>query len=185
MNIHREKLHELLRTRAAKRDELDQRMKADNGDEPMPDEDAKAVDTLIKELEHLEVRIDRCERAIKASAPAKADDDDRDDDEDDDEEKADDDEDDDDKDDDKKRLRRAGSKGMASVIGGTTKGGVRVWARPKGQGFGKNEPGFRVARFMIGLVHRRWHGHEKALEFVDNRFHDDVVTRALNYSVVA
>jgi HK97 family phage major capsid protein len=185
MTKYRDKLHELLRKRATKRQELDALMKADDDDEPMSDDDKDQFEAVMSELQELEDRISRCERAIEASAP---DDDDKaeDDDEEDDDARDDDDEEQDD--DEEKRLRRARrarGKGLASVIAVSTKGGVRVAARPKGTGLGKNEPGFRVARFMIGVVHAKWFGRDKALEFIDNRFHDDVVTRALNYSVVA
>jgi HK97 family phage major capsid protein len=80
--------------------------------------------------------------------------------------------------------------GEAAAAGGvTTRGGMmtragfRVAATPRRQ----PEPGkgFQVARYLIGLAHMRWNGRDKAVEFIENRFHDDMVTRALNVSVVA
>ena len=70
-----------------------------------------------------------------------------------------------------------------------TRGGLRVFPQPRQQPRSKGQ-GFRVARFMIGLVHVKWSGMAKAAEFLDNAFHDDDVTKwfaekALNYSVVA
>jgi HK97 family phage major capsid protein len=174
----REKLHELQRRRAAKRAELETLMT--KADDDMEDGDNSAMDAIMAELQELEDRISRCERAIDASAPDddgdKADDDNGDNgDNDDDDDKPDD-------DDDEKRFRR---RGVSSRTGIIARGGARVWATPKRSPYGGTEKGFRVARFMIGLVHQKWYGRDKALEFIDNRFHDSLVTRALNYSVVA
>jgi HK97 family phage major capsid protein len=183
---YREKLHELQRQRAAKRTELEALMAKDTDDTPLSADDKKAIDALIGELKSLEDRIDRCERAMKAAAPDNDDDDDRDDDD----EKAEGDEDDeedddkpDDDEDEKKRLRLRRSAGTASVTGLVARGGMRVWARPKGRGV--RGQGFQVARFMIGLVHAKWNGREKAIEFIENRFGDSDVAKALNYTVVA
>jgi HK97 family phage major capsid protein len=179
MAQYRDKLHELQRKRAGKRAELDELMKQDDGDEGLDEDGKNKFDQIMAELQELEDRIGRCERAIAAAAP------------DEDEERAegddngDDDNDEEDDDDEEKRARRLRirGKGVVAVNGLATRGGMRVLAQPK------NRPapgkGLRVARFMIGLVHQKWYGRDKALEFVDNRFHDDVVTRALNYSVVA
>lgn len=172
----REKLHELQRKRAAKRAELEALMT--KADEDMEDGDNSAMDAIMAELQELEDRIGRCERAIQASAPDGGDDDDKaeGDDNGDDDDKPDDDE------DDEKRFRRRGISSRTGIVG---TGGARVWATPKRSPLGGSEKGFRVARFMIGLVHAKWSGKQKALEFIDNRFGDDLVTRALNYSVVA
>jgi HK97 family phage major capsid protein len=172
----REKLHELQRARAAKRAELEAFMTKQDDDAPPAADDG--YEQIMAELQELESRIDRCERAISASAP------------DDDEPKAEDDNggnDDDnggnnDDDDEEKRFRR---RGVSSTTGLIARGGARVWATPKRSPYGGTQKGFRVARFMIGLVHQKWYGHDKAVEFIDNRFHDSLVTRALNYSVVA
>jgi HK97 family phage major capsid protein len=187
----RDKLHELQRARTTKRTELEALLAKDTDESPLSDADKAAADALIKELEALEGRIDRCERAIKAAAPDNGDSDDE---EDDDENKAEDDdeEDDDDKPDDdedeEKRLRRIRARnrrGISSTTGIIARGGARVWATPKRSPYGGSQRGYRVARFMIGILHRKWYGTEKAIEFLDNRFHDDVVTRALNTMVVA
>jgi HK97 family phage major capsid protein len=173
---YRDKLHELQRRRAAKRAELDEIMKADDSDDGMNDDDKKRFDEVMAGLQALEERIARCERAMEASVKA-ADNGDEDDKEDDDE---------DEDDDDKKNYRSRGVTGVAGIV---SQGGMRVLARPKNTPV-KTEPGYRLVRFMIGLVQERWHGTQRALEFLDNRFHDDVVTRALrekalDYSVVA
>ena len=182
----REKLHELQRKRAAKRAELTAFMAdKDNGDEPMSGDDQSQFEQIMAELQELEGRIDRCERAIAASAPDEDDDQQRAEGDDDDDNGNGDDDDDDD-DDDEKRLRRVVTRrdrGLSSVTGLVARGGMRVWARPKGHGVrGK---GFQVARFMIGVMHAKWNGREKAMEFIQNRFGDDDVVKALNYSVVA
>jgi|HubBroStandDraft_3_1064219.scaffolds.fasta_scaffold00005_44 HK97 family phage major capsid protein len=64
------------------------------------------------------------------------------------------------------------------------RGGLRIYARPKGRPK-QTGPGFQVARFMIGLAHKRWNGVEKAAQFIENRFGDGEVAKALTYSVVA
>ena len=174
---YREKLHELQRARTAKRAELEALMAKDDGD--MTGEDTSQIDQLVLDLRDLESRIARCEAAISVAAP---DDDgngevdetraaDNDDDEDDDEEKL--------------LQRLLAKRGVSSTTGIIARGGARVWATPKRSPTGGAHKGYRVARFMIGLVHQKWYGHDKAIEFVNNRFHDDIVTRALNYSVVA
>jgi HK97 family phage major capsid protein len=178
MKQFREKLHELQRKRTLKRAELAEWMaKQDDGEEPTSDDEKNRFDQIMAELQELEDRIGRCETAISGSAPddeeaegSKAEDNGGD---------SDDDEDDDDND---KRFRR---RGVSSTTGIIARGGARVWATPKRSPYGGNPKGFRVARFMIGLLHQKWYGRDKALEFIDNRFHDDLVTRALNYSVVA
>jgi HK97 family phage major capsid protein len=178
----REKLHELHRARETKRAELEALMAKDTTDTPLSDDDAKAIDVVIAELEALEVKIARAKRAIKVAAPrTKADDDSdsSDDDEDDDEDKADDEDDDEDKpdDEDKGFRRRAHGGGMIA------RSPARVPARARRHS--KNDPGFAAARFMIGLMHVKWYGQAKALEFMENRFGDARVIRALNYTVVA
>ena len=110
-----------------KRAELDVLMAKDDGEEPMGDDDKNRFDAIMAELQELEGRIDRCERAIAGAAP---DDDEAD------EPKAeggDDDDDDEDDDADEKRLRRVRvrAKGMASVTGLVARGGMRVWASPR------------------------------------------------------
>jgi HK97 family phage major capsid protein len=183
MAAYREKLHELQHKRAAKRAELQELMKQDDGDDGMDDDGKNKFDQIMAELQELEDRIGRCERAIAASAPE--DDEERAEGGDNDDENDEEDDDDDDDDEEDKRLRRlrVRGKGVVAVRGGIGRGGMRVQAQPKRRPApGK---GFRIARIMIGLVHQKWYGHDKALEFIDNRFHDDIVTRALNYSVVA
>ena len=49
-----------------------------------------------------------------------------------------------------------------------TPGGVRVYAQPKSHG--TRGEGYRIARFMIGLLHVKWNGREKACEWLQNRF---------------
>lgn len=174
----REKLHELQRARAVKAGELETLLAKDTAEAPASEEDAKAIEAKIAELEAVDVQIARAKRAIKAAAPrTKADDDSSDDDDDDDENKADDDEsDDDDKPDDEDKSYRRRSPDPS-------RGGTRVPARAKRHT--RNDPGFAIARIMIGLMHQKWYGQRRALEFVDNRFGDDRVTRALNTTVVA
>jgi HK97 family phage major capsid protein len=178
MGEYRDKLHELQRRRAAKRAELAEVMKQDDGDGGMDDDAKTKFDQIMAELQELEDRISRCERAMSASAP-------------DDEDKANGNgngsngDDDDDDDDEEKRFQGPGMTGVTGIIG---RGGARVWARPKNAPV-KYEPGFRLVRFMMALAHERWHGTQKAVEFLDARFGDDIVTRAfrekaLNYSVV-
>lgn len=166
----REKLHELLRKRAAKREELKAFMAKEDGpdDEPTSDDDKNAFEALMAELQELEDRISRCERAIEAAAP------------DGDDENGDDEDEDEDRDDDEEKAMIPRTSAVA--IRGA--GNMRIHARAKRQP-AVMEPGFRVARFMIGLLHKKWNGREKAVEFMDNRFGDDRVTRALNLSVVA
>ena len=178
----REKLHELQRARAVKRGELETLMAKDTAETPLSDDDAKAIDAVIAELQEIGVKIARCKSALKVAAPTKADDgdEDPDDDADDDENKADDDEEDGDNPDDGDKSPRRTTRRDTGIIG---RSAARVPAQPKRTpAKGK---GFAVARFMIGLMHKKWYGQERALEFVDNRFGDDRVTRALNYSVVA
>ena len=179
MMKYREKLHELQRERTAKRAELEALMAKDNGEEPMAGEDVSAIDQLVLDLRDLEARIARCEQAISVAAPeddqqlaaGNGDGDGKPDDDDDDEEKL--------------LQRLLAKRGVSSTTGIIARGGARVWATPKRSPLGGTQQGYRVARFMIGLVHQKWYGRDKAIEFMDNRFHDDVVTRALNYSVVA
>jgi HK97 family phage major capsid protein len=173
MKQFREKLHELQRKRTLKRAELaDWMAKQDDGDEPTSDDEKNRFDQIMAELQELEDRIGRCEEAISGSAP---------DDEEEEGEKAEGGDDSDDEDDDNdKRFRR---RGVSSTTGLIARGGARVWATPRKTG--TPGQGYRVARLMIGLVHQKWYGKDKALEFVDNRFHDDIVTKALNLSVVA
>lgn len=170
-----ERLHELQHKRAAKRTELDELMKQD--EEGGEGADQTRFDEIMAELQELEKRIARCEEAMAASAPA------------DDEGKAEGDSEDDDGDgdgdDEEKRYRRRGVTSVTGIIG---KGGLRVWATPKRHG--RQEPGFQVARFVIGVLHSKWYGAERAGEFISNRFGDDGVAKyfankALNYSVVA
>ena len=171
----REKLHELRRKRAELRTKLEPFIKADedrpNG-EPMGDEDKSAFEAIMAELKELEDRIDRCERALAASVP-KGDGDNGDDD---------DDKPRDDDDDEDKRYRGPGLSGQIGIR--------NLPAYPRARATPQKGPGFRAARFMIGLVHAKWSGAEKAGEFIENRFHDTevakyFVNKALNYSVVA
>jgi HK97 family phage major capsid protein len=181
---YRDKLHELQRKRSALREQVAAFIKQDEDrpeGEPMSDDDKTKFDQIMAELQELEDRIARCERAITAAAPdddqARADNGNGNGNGDDDEDRDDDDED--------KRYRGPGMSGVAGIV---ARGGLRVYARPKRHPIeGK---GFAVARFMIGLVHSKWFGPEKAAEFVTNRFGDDqvakmLVSKALNYSVVA
>jgi HK97 family phage major capsid protein len=66
-------------------------------------------------------------------------------------------------------------------------GGQRAPARAARDPFVgiKDQRGIRAARFVLGLMHARYHkvSIEKAAEFVGNRFGDDLVARALNSSV--
>jgi hypothetical protein len=121
-----ERLHELKRKRALLRQKLDPYLEADRNrpdGEKMPEEDQNAFEAIMAELQELEERIARCERAMSASAPvdetraANGDDDEKPKD------------DDDDKDDDKgyrgpgmtARLRS-----LAGNAGVMTRGGLRV-----------------------------------------------------------
>ena len=79
-----------------------------------------------------------------------------------------------------------GGDGSAAFLGENSRGGLRVWARPKAAPV--EGRGFKAARFIIGVAHRKWFGDDKAAEFIFNRFKDrEVATaiKALNYSVVA
>jgi HK97 family phage major capsid protein len=79
-----------------------------------------------------------------------------------------------------------GGDGSAAFLGENSRGGLRVWARPKAAPV--EGRGYKAARFIIGVAHRKWFGDDKAAEFIFNRFKDrEVATaiKALNYSVVA
>jgi HK97 family phage major capsid protein len=183
--VFRERLHELKQRRAELRKKLEPCSEADitrAAGEAMTKEDSDAFEAIMAELQELEARIERCERAMEAAVPKAADDD-----EDKDKPK-----DDDDKDDDKGYRGPGLDARLRSLVAGggqMTRGGLRVFPQPRQQARSKGQ-GFRVARFMIGLVHVKWSGMAKAAEFLDNAFHDDDVTKwfaekALNYSVVA
>ena len=192
--VIRERVHELKQRRAELRKQLEPFTEKDltrPAGEAMTKEDSDAFEAIMAELQELEARIERCERAVEAAIPKAADDNG------DDKPKDDDDKDDDDKD--KSGYRGPGMTARlrnlvdpaprAAGYGTMTRGGLRVYpaARKTPR---KTEPGFRVARFMIGLVQAKWNGMAKAAEFLDNAFSDDAVTKwfvekALNYSVVA
>jgi HK97 family phage major capsid protein len=79
-----------------------------------------------------------------------------------------------------------GGDGSAAFLGENSRGGLRVWARPKAAVI--EGRGFKAARFMIGIAHKKWFGEDKACEFLYHKFKDlDVIKeiKALNYSVVA
>lgn len=178
MQVDRDKLHELKHKRAKLVEEMRILVKQDEerpDGEAMSEESSAAFDDLKDAIADIEGRITRLETLMMASAP-------------DDEGKAEGGDDDDkpkDKpdDDDDKRFGPYDGKGLASMHGVITPGGVRVYARPKGHG--SIGPGFQIARFMIGVLHAKWNGREKACEFIQNRFGDDIVTRALNTTVVS
>jgi HK97 family phage major capsid protein len=177
MAAYREKLHELKRKRATLRDQLEPYIKADQerpDTEKMSDEDQSAFDAILAQLKELDARIERCERAMEASIPKADDDGDSDD-----KPRRDDDDEDDDK---GARYRGPGMSGRVGIRG------LPVY--PRARKTPQNGPGFQAARFLIGLIHSKWDGPEKAGEFIENRFGDtDVakyfVNKALNYSVVA
>jgi HK97 family phage major capsid protein len=76
--------------------------------------------------------------------------------------------------------------GTAAFLGDMNRGGMRVYARPRSAPV--EGRGFKAARFIIGVAHRKWHGDEKAAEFIYSRFKDLEVAKAvkaLTYSVVA
>jgi HK97 family phage major capsid protein len=184
-----DRVHELKQRRAELRKQLAPFTEKDltrPAGEAMTKEDSDAFEAIMAELQELEERIERCERAVEAAVPkAETDNGDKP-------------KDDDDDDKDKgyrgpgldARLRALADPAPRSAGYGTmTRGGLRAYpqARPQPR---STEKGFRVARFMIGLVHAKWNGMAKATEFLDNAFHDDMVTKwfaekALNYSVVA
>jgi HK97 family phage major capsid protein len=178
---YREKLHELKRKRAALREKLAPFIKADEerpAGEKMAEEDQNAFEAIMAELQELEERIARCERAMENSVPESEQRAANGDGEDDDDDRRDRDDDDD------KNYRGPLVNGRIAANGGRMeRGGLRVY--PRARRSPARGPGFQVARFLIGLVHVKWYGMERALQFIENRFHDGEVAKALNFSVVA
>ena len=173
----RDRLHELKHQKVQKLEELQAWLKQDEdrpAGEPLSTDGQQAYDDLKDAIADIEGRIQRLETLMMASAPDDAKAEDSDDDKP--KDKPDDDDDD-------KRFGPYDGKGIASMHGMITPGGVRVYARPKSHGV--QGQGFQIARFMIGILHAKWNGREKACEFIQNRFGDDMVTRALNLSVVS
>ena len=77
--------------------------------------------------------------------------------------------------------------GSAAFLGENSRGGLRVWARPKAAVI--EGRGYKAARFIIGVAHKKLFGdYDRAADFIFNRFKDADVAKAikaLNIGVVA
>jgi HK97 family phage major capsid protein len=155
-----EKLHELRRRRAALVAKMQEIIKqeddAEEGGGALPTEAVSAFEELKTQIAELDGRIKRLETALEADAQSANGDGDGDgdggggD------------------DDDTKQLGRL-----------VTRGGLRVRVPAEAQRQ-KKGPGLQAARFVIGVLHARWKGYEKAAEFISHRFGDTAVAKALN-----
>lgn len=93
------------------------------------------------------------------------------------------------------RLETALREDASSASDDTSDGDKSMTPRPNKGGFrgapasaapDKPDVGLRVARFLIGVRHAGWNGqnYAKAAEFIQNRFNDSTVAKALNTLVV-
>jgi HK97 family phage major capsid protein len=152
-----EKLHELRRRRAQLAAKMaaivKQEDEADESGEALPQEAVTAFEELKTQIAELDGRIKRLEAALAADAQsANGGGDDNTDNADDD-------------------------KTLGRVI---SRGGIRfrLAAEPSRAHKG---PGLQAARFVIGVLHAKWAGSfEKGAEFVQHRFGDTAVAKALN-----
>lgn len=168
-----ERRRELQRRRAEIVAKMQAIIDKETDDTPLDEEQSNAFDELRSALGALDARLTRIETAMAAEAALATDapgggggDDD------DDEDKGDD-------DDDREDKGRRGNGGFRTRT--RTPGTAR---RDPFKGL-REKRGIRAARFVIGLMHRSYHKTtwEKAAEFINNRFGDDVVARALNTGV--
>ena len=140
-----------------------------DGDEnpPSADDQATSFAALEAALADLDARIARCEAAMRAEAAiATAND----------------------------TENGEGDDTEEAALSGTVRrnGSFRVGGNGGNPAQPKRDPwkgikerrGVHAARYVIGLLHSRYHkvSMEKAAEFITNRFGDDIVARALNYS---
>ena len=172
MSTLSEKHRELCRRKADLAAKMAEAIKQEDEGTITADQAAEAFKTLEADITALDGRIKRAEAALRAEAASiiKADDDD---DDDDDENKAegDDDDDDDDKD-----------KGKSVKISRRLHGKVEPRAQKRPTYIPREPRGLKAARLLIGMGHQRMHHMttEKACEWVENRFGDAQVARALN-----
>jgi HK97 family phage major capsid protein len=160
-----EKHRELKRRRAeivAKMGALVQR--EDDDDKPLDDEGKNTFDQLAESLAAIDARLRNVAAAMQAAAEGAQD--------------ANGDGEDDDPD---KDLKPASD--SFRVRGGAAKAPAQMKRDPDA-GL-KDKRGVKAARFVLGLMHARYNkvSIEKAAEFIQNRFGDDIVARALNSGV--
>lgn len=155
-----EKHRELKRRRAELVSKMDALVKQDTDEAPLSDEQSNVFDEISAAIAALDARLQRVAAAMHAAAQG-ATDANGDDGEDDDDDKA----------------ARGSFRVRADSVPAQAK-------RDPDAGL-KEKRGVRAARFVIGLMHARYHkvSIEKAAEFIANRFGDDRVVRALNSSV--
>ena len=158
-----EKHRELKRRRAeivAKMGALVQR--EDDDDKPLDDEGKNTFDQLAESLAAIDARLRNVAAAMQAAAEGAQD--------------ADGDDDDPDKD-----IKPASGSFRVQGAGGKPPAQAK---RDPDAGL-KDKRGVKAARFVLGLMHARYNkvSIQKAAEFIQNRFGDDIVARALNSGV--
>jgi HK97 family phage major capsid protein len=166
MSTLSEKHRELKRRRAEVVSKMGKIVKQEDDDKPADDDQATAFEAMVATLADLDARISRCEAAMRAEAAiATANGDNED-------------EGDGEGDDDDKSLKRDSFR---------VKTGDRAPARAKRDPDAglKDKRGVKAARFVLGLMHARYNkvSMKAAAEFIQTRFGDDIVARALNSGV--
>jgi HK97 family phage major capsid protein len=151
-------------------------IRADEDEDPPSSEDQdSAMGALRAQLADLDARLLRCEEAMRAEAAIAT--------------GGDDEPDDPDEDDDEKAARLAAAGGAAGA-GRRQNNSFRLAAgsgasvrRDPWKGI-KERRGVYAARYVLGLLHARYHRKTlvEAAQWVETRFGDAVVARALNYS---
>lgn len=154
-----ERLHDLKRRRAELVAEMQKIVKQEDDlpeGESLPDETASRFEELRSALSELDARITRVEAAMAAEAALAT-----------------------------EEPGGAEPDGEAAMRGSLNRGGFRARAGASARPVPKKGPGLQAARFVVGLLYARYTkvSMEKAAEFISNRFGDDVVARALNYTV--
>jgi HK97 family phage major capsid protein len=155
-----ERLHDLRRRRAELVAKMQAIVKQEDElpeGESLPDETASQFEELKVQLAELDGRIQRIEAALAAAAASTSEEGDEGDDDD-------------------------GERGGRSL----NRGGFRARTLPaQARKQAKKGPGLQAARFCYGLIYARYHNLPlaKAAEFIENRFGDGDVAKALNSSV--
>jgi len=161
-----EKHRELKRRRAEVVAKMGSIVKAESDDAPVSDEESNTFDELASALAAIDQRLQRVAAAMQAAAEG-AQDANGDEDEEDDTEEA--------------------------AFRGARRASFRVQSGAKAPARAKRDPdaglkekrGIKATRYVLGVLHARFNhvSMEKAAEFVNNRFGDDIVARALNSGV--
>lgn len=159
----KERKHDLLRRKASLKKEFLQIMekihsaKKDDGTEADPEQgDLDRLSKIEQDVEQIDSRLQEVETALEMEAETAEGEGDADGD-----------------------VERVGTARVSK--------GARAAAEPVNYAPGGNDKGFRIARFMVGLHQAKMNGgnFQRAAEFVQNRFGDTVVARALNTTGVS